>query len=51
MLTGLLHRAVRRDATRTALVFGRTRIDYAELERRVARCAAGLRDMGVGPGD
>ena len=51
MLTALLQRAVARDPAKTAIVFGDTRIDYADLERRVARCAAGFRGLGVGAGD
>lgn len=38
-------------AARTALVCGRRRWSYAELDTRVARCAAGLQAMGVGAGD
>jgi 2,3-dihydroxybenzoate-AMP ligase len=36
---------------RTALVHGKTRISYAELDRRVDRVAAGFRIHGIGAGD
>jgi len=48
--------ALRHDPARTALVFegeeGATqRLAYGELSAAVRRCAAGLRALGVGPGD
>jgi len=48
--------ALRHDPSRTALVFegeeGVTqRLTYGELAAAVRRCAAGLRALGVGPGD
>jgi long-chain acyl-CoA synthetase len=51
MLTDLLDRAVRRDSAKAAVVFGTARLDYSALEHLVARCAAGLRSIGIGPGD
>lgn len=38
-------------AARTALVCGRRRWSYADLEARVTRCAAGLQGLGIGAGD
>jgi acetyl-CoA synthetase len=51
-----VHSALRHDPSRIALVFegeeGVTRrLTYGELARAVGRCVAGLRALGVGPGD
>ncbi|HEY6092584.1 MAG TPA: AMP-binding protein [Gemmatimonadales bacterium] len=48
--------ALRHDSARTAIIFegedGTTeRLSYGELAARVRRCAAGLRALGVKPGD
>jgi len=39
------------DPARLAVVDGRVRLTYAELADRVVRCTAGLRRLGVRPGD
>ncbi|MCD2188815.1 acyl-CoA synthetase [Actinomycetospora soli] len=44
-------RRARNSPERVALVHGSTRVTYAELDDRVRRLAAGLRGLGVGPGD
>ncbi|WP_018333115.1 acyl-CoA synthetase [Actinomycetospora chiangmaiensis] len=44
-------RRARNSPERVALVAGPTRVTYAELDDRVRRLAAGLRGLGVGPGD
>jgi cyclohexanecarboxylate-CoA ligase len=36
---------------RTAFIDPRRRVTYAELRREVDRCALGLLELGVGPGD
>jgi long-chain acyl-CoA synthetase len=51
MLMGLLRRAVDRDPAKIAVVYGEQRIRYDTLLQRTQRCAAGLRRLGVGPGD
>jgi long-chain acyl-CoA synthetase len=51
MLTAMLRRAVSADPSKLAVVCGRTRISYSELAERVARCAAGLRRLGIEPGE
>jgi acyl-CoA synthetase (AMP-forming)/AMP-acid ligase II len=38
-------------ADREAIVFGDARLTYAALDRQIDRCAAALRQAGVGPGD
>jgi 2-furoate---CoA ligase len=43
--------AAERDPDREALVDGDTRLTYAELHDRVARCAGGLAERGLGRGD
>jgi 2-furoate---CoA ligase len=47
----LLERAARRRADADAVVDGAVRLSYAELERRTATLARGLRRLGVGPGE
>ncbi|GLZ54150.1 long-chain fatty acid--CoA ligase [Actinomycetospora sp. NBRC 106378] len=44
-------RRARNSPERVALVAGPTRVTYAQLDDRVRRLAAGLRGLGVGPGD
>jgi len=51
MLMAMLRSAVAADPAKIALVCGDERISYAELEQRVARCAGGLRGLGVKEGD
>jgi long-chain acyl-CoA synthetase len=51
MLNTLIERAVRAHPSKTALVFGRERISYSDLFGLIERCAAGLRQLGVEPGD
>jgi long-chain acyl-CoA synthetase len=51
MLTEMLRRAVERNPGKAALVQGQRRIRYDELQELAGRCAAGLRRLGVGPGD
>ncbi|MDA0225896.1 MAG: AMP-binding protein [Proteobacteria bacterium] len=43
--------ALARHGTRTALLCGTERLDYAELALRVMRAASALRALGAGPGD
>ncbi len=50
-LTQLLHDVVARHPERVAVVFGPRQRTFAELRDRVARLAAGLRQIGVAPGD
>ncbi len=50
-LTALLDRAAARCPDSTALAFQNWKTDYAGLRRRAGRFAAGLRDLGVRPGD
>lgn len=50
-LTQALHKAKQEYPERTATVCGTRRQTYAELHDRVARLAAGLRTLGVQPGD
>jgi len=51
MLTELLRRAVRADPAKAAIVQGKTRVRYDELERLAERTAAGLRILGAGARD
>jgi long-chain acyl-CoA synthetase len=51
MLTEMLHRAVELNPRKAAIVQGDRRIGYDELESLAAKCASGLRRLGVGPGD
>jgi 2,3-dihydroxybenzoate-AMP ligase len=51
VLGGLARDWARRDGGRTALVGAGQRWSYAELDRRADRAAAGLRALGIGPGD
>ncbi|PTU31870.1 acyl-CoA synthetase [Stenotrophobium rhamnosiphilum] len=50
-LTQALHRAKALYPSRTATIYGGRRRTYAEFVDRVARLAAGLRQVGVMPGD
>jgi long-chain acyl-CoA synthetase len=50
MLTHLLSRARAANPAKTAVVHGRRRVSYEELDRSVARCAGGLRALGVRAG-
>ncbi|MCC5858863.1 MAG: long-chain-fatty-acid--CoA ligase [Ectothiorhodospiraceae bacterium] len=50
-LTQPLHKALRECPTRTATVFAGRRHTYAQFADRVARLAAGLRALGMQPGD
>ena len=47
MLTAMLRAAASADPSKPAIVCGGARISYGELVGRVARCAAGLRGLGV----
>jgi long-chain acyl-CoA synthetase len=49
MLNRILQENCRVSAPRTALIFGNQTYTYAQLEERVARCAAGLRRLGTAP--
>lgn len=49
-LDEVVRRAAQTYGSRTALVFFGRRISFAELDRLVDRCAAGLQRLGVGPG-
>jgi long-chain acyl-CoA synthetase len=51
MLTAILRNAVERNPAKAAIVQGRRRICYEELEALSARCAAGLKRLGVSAGD
>jgi long-chain acyl-CoA synthetase len=51
MLTGMLSRAVAANPGKAAIVQGGRRVRYDELQALTARCAAGLRRLGVGGGD
>ncbi len=50
-LTGILDRAVQRTPERTAVTFQNWSIRYDALREQAGRFAAGLRRMGVVPGD
>jgi long-chain acyl-CoA synthetase len=50
-VASLLHASATDGPHRPAVVAGSTRLDYAGLEVRAARCAALLRDHGVARGD
>jgi len=50
-LTGILDRAVQRTPERTAVTFQNWSIRYDALREKAGRFAAGLRRMGVAPGD
>lgn len=50
-LTQALHRAVRQYPNRLATVYGERKRTYAEIADRVARLAAALQELGMGPGD
>lgn len=50
-LTQALHKAARERPNATACVFQARRRTFAQLRDRVARLAAGLRELGVRPGD
>jgi long-chain acyl-CoA synthetase len=47
----MLWRAVEANPAKAAIVQGGRRIRYDELQALTGRCAAGLRRLGVGPGD
>jgi long-chain acyl-CoA synthetase len=51
MISAMQRRAVRANPEKPAIVCGEERIRYDELENRVRRSAAGLRALGIGPGD
>ncbi|WP_055631803.1 condensation domain-containing protein [Streptomyces griseoruber] len=51
MIEARLRAVVARVPERTAIVFGHRRIGYRELGDRVTGFSAGLRSLGVGPGD
>jgi long-chain acyl-CoA synthetase len=51
MLTGMLQKAVAANPGKTAVVQGRRRILYGELDALTRRCAGGLRRLGVEAGD
>ena len=51
LLDGYLDDAAARRPDGLAVVDGDVRLDYAELRDRVARASAGLRALGVGPGE
>jgi len=51
MLTRMLRRAVEANPAKTAIVQGSRRVRYDELEDLTARCAAGLRTLGITSGD
>ena len=51
MLTEMLRKTVEADPSKTAIVQGIRRIRYLELDALVGRCAAGLHERGIGPGD
>ena len=50
-VTQLLHRAVQINARGIATICGDRRHTYAEVTARIARAAAGLRALGLVPGD
>jgi acyl-CoA synthetase (AMP-forming)/AMP-acid ligase II len=50
-LHAMFAEAVARNPEGEALVFGERRWTWRELDRQVARCAAGLRARGIVPGD
>ena len=50
-ITEFLGAAARRTPDKVAFVDARGRITYAELRREVDRCALGLLELGVEPGD
>jgi len=50
MLTAMLRAAASADPSKPAIVCGGARISYGELAARVARCAAGLRGLGIESG-
>lgn len=51
MLTQMLNETIAAHPERTALVYGDARVRYRELGAEVAGLSAGLRRMGVAPGD
>src|SRR5215471_13346871 len=51
MLTGMLSRAVQAGPSKKAIVQGDRRVRYDELHELSARCASGLRGLGVEAGD
>src|SRR5258708_8114055 len=50
-LAELVSSAARRDPAGMALVCGRDKLTFGQLDRAVAAMAAELSDRGVGPGD
>src|SRR5258708_15665917 len=50
-LAELVSSAARRDPSGTALVCGRDKLTFGQLDQAVAAMAAELTDRGVGPGD
>jgi long-chain acyl-CoA synthetase len=51
MLTDMLSEAVRKNPGKTAIVQGARRVRYDELDELAGRTAAGLRRLGVSPGE
>jgi long-chain acyl-CoA synthetase len=51
MLTAMLRKAVDANPRKAAVVQGRRRVRYEELDALVGRCAGGLRHCGVNAGD
>jgi long-chain acyl-CoA synthetase len=50
-IPAMLLASARAHANRSAVSFLNARLSYAELELEIRRCAAGLRALGIGPGD
>jgi cyclohexanecarboxylate-CoA ligase len=51
VITDFLDEAAAATPDKVAFVDPRRRVTYGELRREVDRCALGLRELGVGPGD
>ena len=50
-LAGVLRKSAAARPARTALIAGQRSVNYAELDRRAARAAAAMADLGVRRGD
>lgn len=50
-LASILDHQARLTPDRTAVTFGDTHLTYRAVDQRAAQVAAGLQDMGIGPGD